>query len=202
MKIINLGHACFKIIDEGISVIFDPYQDDSVPNLKLENNIETNYLFVSHEHHDHNAREKVKIIPTDKVLKYEEVIVNHDDQNGNIRGKCKAVILNFDDYSIAHLGDIGDIEDERIIDKFKGVDIILCPINGYYTIGAKEAIGLINYLKPKHFIPMHYYKQDSDSGYFDNDQIEIFLSHFDSYLKVNKEIKINQDIKEQIIIFE
>ena len=42
MKIINYGHACFKVIADDVSVIFDPFQDDSVPGINLPKDLEAN----------------------------------------------------------------------------------------------------------------------------------------------------------------
>ena len=33
MKVIWIGHACFKIESKGASILFDPYEDGSVPGL-------------------------------------------------------------------------------------------------------------------------------------------------------------------------
>ena len=31
MKITWIGHSCFKIEENGFTVVFDPYEDDTVP---------------------------------------------------------------------------------------------------------------------------------------------------------------------------
>ena len=136
MKIINYGHACFKIIDDDISLILDPYRDGSVPGLNLPKELDANYVFKSHDHYDHDALNKVKIIRNDKSLNMMEIDLPHDDVNGAKRGRSIARLFKFSDYSICHMGDIGDVNAVINCDALKGVDIVLCPINGFYTISA------------------------------------------------------------------
>lgn len=61
IKVEWFGHSCFRIRKDGYAIVFDPYEDDNVPGLKLEI-LTANEVFTSHEHGDHNAREKVKLV--------------------------------------------------------------------------------------------------------------------------------------------
>ena len=61
MKIVNLGHASFLIKGNKISVLTDPYRDDSVPGLKMPR-ISANYVTCSHDHYDHDAKDLVKVV--------------------------------------------------------------------------------------------------------------------------------------------
>ena len=204
MKIIWLGHASYKIEEEGISVILDPYRNLSVPGLKFPKGIEANYVFCSHDHYDHDAKNLVKIIPTDKKLDYKLIEVPHDDVGGKKRGMCYVTIINLDGRSLAHLGDLGDI---RVIDKIKElqyIDVILWPINGFYTIGAKEAKDVLEILKPKVLIPMHYEMKELRVGYPDGNQIEIFKNLVKDYRLVDDyQIEVNDTMLDKnVLIFE
>ena len=174
MKIINYGHACFKVIDDDVSIVFDPYRDNSVPGLKLPNNLKANYVFCSHDHYDHDAKNKIEIVPTDKKLNLVELVLPHDDCGGTKRGMSVARIIKFSDYSICHMGDIGDVNAVLKCEQLKNIDVVLCPINGFYTIGAKEAALLKEKMGWKLLIPMHYFIAKDQSGYPDGNQIEIF----------------------------
>lgn len=186
MKIINYGHACFKVIDDDVSVIFDPYDTDSVPGMELPKNIKTNFLFTSHEHYDHNARNKVEVIPTNKKIDLIEIPLPHDDCGGRKRGMSVARVIKFSDYSICHMGDIGDVNAVLHCPQLKNIDVVLCPINGFYTIGAKDALFLKEQMGWKLLIPMHYQDVQIGTGYPDGNQIEIFkqLAGKDNYLLV------------------
>ena len=184
MKIINYGHACFKVIDGDVSVIFDPYRDDSVPGLTLPEGLEADYVFCSHEHDDHCAVEKVKLSGKKPPLKMKEVVLNHDNQGGKLRGKTIARILYFDDYSICHLGDCGDVNEVLENKDLDDIDVVLCPINGFYTICAMDALRLKRNKNWRLLIPMHYqikYPPNFSTGYSDGGQINIFTKSIERY---------------------
>ncbi|MDY6844431.1 MAG: MBL fold metallo-hydrolase, partial [Thermodesulfobacteriota bacterium] len=61
-----------------------------------------------------------------------------------------------DGITIAHLGDLGTSLTEDEVSKLKGIDVILVPVGGGFTIDAKEADDLIKAVQPKVAIPMHY----------------------------------------------
>lgn len=175
MKIINYGHACFQIISKDFKLLFDPYQDDSVPGLKLPK-IETDYVLISHDHHDHNAINLVNP-KYENGLNYEVVEVPHDKENGALRGMNKIHIVEVEGLRIAHFGDIGVLPND--LSKLMNIDIALMPINGYYTIGANEALELFSKINAKCLIPMHFFDKNSEIGYFDGNQIDILLEQID-----------------------
>ena len=183
MKIINYGHSCIKVISDGVSVIFDPYRDNSVPGLNLPDDLESDYVFCSHNHDDHNATNKVKLTGNKPPLKMKEVVLNHDPQGGRLRGKTIARILYFSDYSICHLGDCGDVNELLENEEIDNIDIVLCPINGFYTIGALDALRLKRNKNWKLLIPMHYQIKtpEMSTGYPDGGQINIFIKSVDRF---------------------
>ena len=197
-KLIWHGHSCFKVLDEEKSLLFDPYQKDSVPGLTLPDNIEVDEIFISHNHHDHNAKELIK----ERNKYHFDVIyldIPHDKENGSRRGMNKSPIVKFNNLRIAHLGDIGTSLNQEQIDLLKGVDVLLCPINGFYTIGAKEALEIFKLIRPKIFIPMHY--EYSGKGYPDGGQINIFKSLSGGYISIKeKEIVIDDYLNGNNII--
>ena len=178
MRIINYGHACFKIIDDDISVVLDPYGVDSVPGMELPKNIKANYVLCSHDHFDHNAADLIEVVPTNKHLPMVEVSLPHDQFGGAKRGMSIARVFHFSDYSICHMGDIGDAKEVLKHDELKNIDIVLCPINGFYTISAEDAVELQKKMGWKVLIPMHYEDAKKGTGYPDGNQIKMFK---DSY---------------------
>ena len=62
-KLVYLGHSSFLIKSKDYSLVVDPYQNGSVPNLRFPKIEEVDKVICSHEHSDHNAREMVKIKP-------------------------------------------------------------------------------------------------------------------------------------------
>ena len=202
MKIINLGHACYLLKSNSVSVVIDPYRNKSVPNLKLPR-VEANYVFCSHDHYDHDAKNLITIVPTSEELNVKTVVVPHDHHNGEHRGLNTMHFFDIDGYRILHTGDLGCIPSKEILEQMKNVDILLAPINGYYTISAKELKEIMDVINPKVTIPMHYYKKERNSGYPDGGQIDVFKSLVGDYLEVDGyEIEVNDNLfKNRVVIF-
>ena len=202
MKIINLGHASFLIKGEDISVVTDPYRNQSVPHLKMPH-VEANYVTCSHDHYDHDAKNLVNIVPTDKELMYETITVAHDHHNGAHRGLNNMYLFEIDGLHILHTGDLGCIPLRDILEKMKNIDILLAPINGHFTISAKELKAIMDVIKPRVTIPMHYYKKNNNSGYPDGGQIDTFKELVGDYHEIDGyEVEINDAFfKNKVVIF-
>ena len=184
VKITYLGHACLLIQHNNHSFVIDPYQDDSVPGLKLPR-VNANYVFCTHNHHDHNAKELVNIIPTDYTFSYKTITVPHDHHNGQKRGLNNMYLFNIGGLRILHTGDLGCIPNENILKEISGVDIIFAPINGFYTISAQELLKICEIIRHRLIVPIHYYNEANNSGYPDGNQIDIFKDMIHDYLEVN-----------------
>ena len=57
---------------------------------------------------------------------------------------------------MAHLGDLGCTLEPEQMEKLKGLDALMIPVGGFYTIDAKQAKALVDQLQPRVTIPMHY----------------------------------------------
>ena len=151
-----IGHSCFRLDCGGYSIVFDPYQDGSVPGYAPVRE-EADLVLCSHEHGDHNARGCVKkkkggenpftVIP---------IPTFHDDRNGAMRGTNTIQLLESDTMRIAHMGDLGCGLTGEQKEMLSGLDVILVPVGGYYTIDAAQAAELVEELAPKIVVPMHY----------------------------------------------
>lgn len=200
LKIVNLGHASF-LFEGDVSFVIDPYLDNSVPNLKMPR-VSVNKVFTSHDHYDHCGVELVSLVPTDKQLKYKTITVPHDHHNGSKRGLNKMHIFFIDGYKIIHTGDLGCIPDEEVLKEMMDTDVLLAPINGYYTISAEELVTIMNLVKPKVTIPMHYYRKENNSGYPDGGQIDIFKKLVGSFKDVDDSIIVNDELlNNRVVIF-
>ncbi len=68
-----------------------------------------------------------------------------------------AFVFEVDGLCICHTGDLGEPFNEDQLDLIGHVDILLVPIGGSYTMGAESAQKVVEQLKPKIAVPMHYY---------------------------------------------
>ena len=71
--------------------------------------------------------------------------------------KGAAFVFEMDGMCICHAGDIGEPFNEDQLDLIGHVDILLVPIGDRSTVGPEEAKKVVEQLKPKIVVPMHYY---------------------------------------------
>ena len=186
-KLVFLGHASFLMKAKDHSIVVDPYRDNSVPNMKFPRLEEVDAVFCSHDHYDHDARRKVAIKKNPLPINPLTIRVPHDHEGGKKRGMNDIRMFDIDGYKVAHLGDTGCVLDEKTLEPIKGCDVLLAPINGYFTINPKELKELCDIVKPRIVVPMHYYMKEFDSGYPDENMFECFTKIFPDYQSIDNE---------------
>jgi len=156
MKLTWFGHACFRLDNNGYTVVFDPYKKGTVPGVSLPR-IEADMVLCSHEHADHNAVSEV-IMRKGGVSPYKvtKIATYHDNQQGKLRGKNIIHLLDDGTFRIAHMGDLGCLLNEEQAELLSNLDVCMIPVGGYYTIDAKQAKEIVRQIKPKVVVPMHY----------------------------------------------
>lgn len=197
MKIKFLGHSCFLIEIGGLKVMTDPY-DKSIP-YEFPDGEEVDVVTISHDHFDHSAYNRVKVKrevlkdPTDKEIegvKFKSKSFFHDDEMGKRRGKNALFLIEGEGMRILHCGDLGHVPNEKDLEEFKNIDIILLPIGGYFTIDSKKGDELIKILNPKIVIPMHYKTKNLD---FPIARVDEFLKNKENVHKLNSlELEIDK----------
>lgn len=171
MYITYFGHSCFKLQDktgpDAVTLVTDPF--DKAVGLKVPHS-EADILTISHDHHDHNNKEAVRGNPfiidmageyDVKGVSIEGVESYHDDKEGSERGLNIIYRIDIDDVSIVHLGDLGHVLTSKNLDRLAGVDVLLIPVGGKYTLDAKKAVEVVSQIEPRIVIPMHYKTGDS-----------------------------------------
>jgi L-ascorbate metabolism protein UlaG (beta-lactamase superfamily) len=169
MNIQYYGHSCFKIVtkpagrgQDDVTIFMDPF--DKSFGLRPPQG-SADLVMVSHDHHDHNNIEALKGEPAviDIPGEYSVKGINivglrsyHDNKNGEERGQNTIFILETEDMRICHLGDLGHDLDEKQMEKINGLDILMIPIGGKYTIDGKKAVDIVKKIEPKVVIPIHY----------------------------------------------
>ena len=160
------GQSCFKIQGQTCTIITDPF--DNSYGLKMPR-LAGDVVTVSHDHHDHNNTKAVKGVNEDnpfiingpgeyeiKNVFIQGVLSYHDGQEGKERGKNIIYRIEMEGVSLAHLGDLGHILTNGQIEKLEGIDILMIPVGGVFTINSKQATEIISQLEPRIVIPMHY----------------------------------------------
>lgn len=169
MQIQYYGHSCFKITTkpagratDDIILFFDPF--DKEVGLRPPQG-QADIIFVSHSHRYHSNTEALKgepvIIETPGEYSIKGINVIgvdsfHDMQEGAERGRSTIYIIETEDLKICHLGDLGCELTGKQLDEIDGVDVLLVPVGGKYTLDGKKAAELVKKIEPAIIIPMHY----------------------------------------------
>ena len=159
LKITWHGHSCFTLEENGYSIVLDPYEDRAVPGFgKLR--LEADQVLCSHGHGDHSAVKCVQIREDAKSKKnpfeISEIHSWHDDVKGKKRGNNIIRIYDDGEFTVAHMGDIGCIPLAEQKELLKGVDVMLMPVGGFFTMEPEDVCALVGELKPRMLVPMHY----------------------------------------------
>jgi len=155
MKIIWNGHSCFTLDTAQGSLVLDPYQDGSVPGLSPLH-LTADRVACSHGHRDHNADTAVTSTGQTPTFQLTGLHTFHDPQGGALRGENTIHILSAEGMRVAHLGDLGCTLPPEQLDQLRGLDALMIPVGGFYTIDAAQAQALAAELRPRVVIPMHY----------------------------------------------
>ena len=158
------GHSEFLLESQrGFSILTDPY--DAHVGYPMQN-VSADAVTVSHGHGDHSFIEKaenaVSIVNTEGIWQLNpDVQVTaipsfHDEAQGQKRGGNLIMKIEMDGLTLAHLGDLGVVPDEKQLRALGQVDILLLPVGGFYTMGPREARETVDLIRPRVVIPMHY----------------------------------------------
>ncbi|MDD3631306.1 MAG: MBL fold metallo-hydrolase [Atribacterota bacterium] len=184
MKIKWLGHSCFLITNKrGINILTDPFDDTLGYKMTKE---KINIITISHEHYDHNNTMGIKGKPvvlkgtvnrdTHKMI-FKGISSYHDSVYGKNRGNNTIFIIKTDEMVLCHLGDLGHVLENRQLEEINQVDILFIPVGGYYTLNHIQADQVIEQLKPKIVLPMHY---KTDAIKWPIDPLSFFLDKKDN----------------------
>ena len=162
MDITWLGHSCFKLKGSQATVITDPYPPDLGYSLGKPS---AHIVTVSHQHPGHSYIQGIGGNPRSITGpgEYEirgvlviGVATFHDTEEGRKQGKNTVYLMEIDEVSVCHLGDLGHVLTAAQVEEIDKVDVLLLPVGGVSTINAAMAAEVVRQLEPKVVVPMHY----------------------------------------------
>jgi L-ascorbate metabolism protein UlaG (beta-lactamase superfamily) len=89
--------------------------------------------------------------------------------------KGSAFVFELDGLCICHTGDVGEPFNEDQLQLIGHIDVLLVPIGGTYAAGPEEAKQIVDQLKPKIVVPMHYWYQNALDQFVDGSHPAKFL---------------------------
>lgn len=159
MELTWYGLSCFRLMERRYaSVVTDPYSPTiGLPELKLRADVVT----ISHKARGHSQVSAVS--GSKQVLdgpgEYEiggvfiTGIAAFDEETG-VRNVL--YVFDLDGLTVAHLGDLPQVPEQKQIEALGQVNILLTPVGGGNSLTAAQAAELVSLLEPNIVIPMHY----------------------------------------------
>lgn len=170
------GHSTFLITSStGTKILIDPVNNTTGYRITPITGVDA--VTISHEHGDHtnlnfapNATTVLRGLapggwnPVNQTVKDVKIFSigssalpqYHDNVSGAQRGRNSIFVYQVDGLRIAHLGDLGHSLSPDAVQAIGQVDVVMIPVGGAYTIDAAAATAVVDQLKPKIVVPMHY----------------------------------------------
>ena len=164
------GHSMILLTSPGgVTILMDPnsgigYDEPELPAVDV--------VTISHDHFDHDKAEVagagarvLKGVEDGEWVEIDEQIGDvhittiptfHDDSQGADRGKNSMFLFEVAGLRILHAGDLGHTLSDEQIAAIGGIDVLLIPVGGHFTLGPEEATQVVEQLNPSFVIPMHY----------------------------------------------
>lgn len=186
MKFTFYGHACFLLDTGKEKLLFDPFlSGNHLAAIKAEQ-VECDYILLSHAHADHFGdapsiaeRTGAKVIAIPEIIgQFPETVTNFQPMNlgGNYKapfGSLKMVtamhssgvpggiaagfIIKFNEgITVYYSGDTALFGDMKLFGELFDIDYAVLPIGDNYTMGPEDALIATRLLKAKTMIPLHY----------------------------------------------
>ncbi len=197
MDITWYGLSCFRIRENGVTVICDPY-DKKTTDLTLPR-AKADIVTISHDRPGHNYAEGVtgepKVINGPGEYEVKNVVITGLTTYHRAEGKEEAernvaYFFDFDGFTVGHLGDLGQVLQQRQVEDLGEIDILLVPVSGHNTLDAARITEVISLLEPKIVVPMHYRHAALSQSSMDT------LEPVDKFLK---ELGISEPVTENML---
>ena len=169
MKIRWLAHASFLIEGDGLRIITDPFEPNEVINLPP---VTETADIVVRSSDDDEAHCYVETIPpgfelvtatdivesgaTAKGVRFEAIWSEESHIHKEVVRDNAMYRFTLEGINITHMGDVGNPLTKAQMDALAGTDILLALVGGPPTIELADLRDVIEHIKPKVVIPMHY----------------------------------------------
>ena len=163
MEIDWFGHSCFRLREQGLTIITDPYDKSigyTLPRLRAD------IVTISHNAPGHAAATAIKgeprvlTWPGEYEIKGVFITGVQTWRGADIRGAAKeentVFVFEFEELTVCHLGDLSKVLTQAQVEAMPNVHVLLVPVGGGSALDASGAAEVISLLEPNIVIPMHY----------------------------------------------
>ena len=185
MELTFLGHACFLLDDGSCKVLTDPFLTGNGLAAASADQVEADFIFVTHGHGDHTGDAEAIAKRTDATVCCTVDLAEGvfgpagvKTQVGNLGGKIPmpfgsakffqaihgsgapgcltcGFIFEMGGRKIYHAGDTALMSDMALLAD-EEIDVALLPIGDVFTMGPEDALRAVKMIRPKLVVPMHY----------------------------------------------
>ena len=184
LKFNFIGHACFQLDDGKFKLLFDPFiTGNPVAKIKADE-VEADYVLVTHAHSDHIGDASEIVLRTGATAIGIPEITDFCGENvksigmniggtlnlpfGFLRmvpawhssgvqgGVAVGFVVNIGGKNIYFAGDTGLFSDMKFIGERDKIDWAILPIGGHFTMDSEDAAKAVEFLGAKNVIPVHY----------------------------------------------
>lgn len=164
MEIIWYGKSCFHLRQRGCSVVTDPYDPETGFRLPR---ITAAILTLSHPYEEgfdytRGFRGSPYVIQGPGEYEVGGTFVFGYPLDREQEHKNTAYIIEAEDATICHLGNLNYIPEREETEQFDEIDVLLIPVGGANTIDGPKAAEVVSLLEPTVSIPMCYRADDGD----------------------------------------
>ena len=149
------GHACFELNSDAGRIVFDPYEENYLPGLKMPH-LTADAVISSHRHGDHYAPDMVALTGNEPDATVTQIPCFHDEVQGKKRGNNLISVVEIEGRRICHMGDIGHMLSDAQLELMDSIDVLMIPVGGLYTVDAETAKAICEMVKPRVIVPMHF----------------------------------------------
>lgn len=159
------GHACVSLDLGGLCFVLDPFASplfDGRFTYPLPRG-PFDVAVLSHPHLDHahvgphlGAPRVVDADADVGPVCVRFVTTAHDAHAGLYLGASRAVALDAPEGRVVHCGDLGGLPDDATLARLASPDLLFVPVGGCSTLDAVEAHRLVDVLRPRRVVPIHY----------------------------------------------
>lgn len=185
MELTFLGHACFLLDDGSCKVLTDPFLTGNGLAAASADQVEADFIFVTHGHGDHTGDAEAIAKRTDATVCCTVDLAEGvfgpagvKTQVGNLGGRIPmpfgsakffqaihgsgvpgcltcGFIFEMGGKKIYHAGDTALMSDMALLAD-EEIDVALLPIGDVFTMGPEDALRAVKMIRPKLAVPMHY----------------------------------------------